>query len=186
LSCWRAGQNIELIETPPWIHALVSRMKSWFGSGRSTKSVGCIARPTAETMSAGSSASVTPPVRRVASSSAASRSATPSAQLLPRAAHPDRLAEVQIVAVRWREALARQVRAVDDHAVQGSDLRGDASSVVVEVVATVSVSSVDSAQHGRDADEYPHDHGGGSRTVAMDAGSGCAPAHTMVRARFGA
>ena len=128
-------------------------------------------------MSAGSSASVTPPVRRVASSSAgisvihavssrakivvtssgrSLRSQHPLArpavrerlgeqlveeqhldaalahqvdervELLARAAHPDDVVEQQLVAVRRRQPLVREVRAVDDDAAQRPDLRGDA------------------------------------------------------------
>ena len=48
----------------------MSRVNSWFGSGASTKSVGRSARPITVRMSSGSSCTVTPPVSRVASSSA--------------------------------------------------------------------------------------------------------------------
>jgi hypothetical protein len=58
-----------LIDTPPKIQALVSRMKSWFGSGGITKSVGCSAFFTTDAILSGSSLAVTPPTRRVASSS---------------------------------------------------------------------------------------------------------------------
>ena len=152
-------------------------MNSWFGSGLRTKSVGSSARPMAATMSAGSSASVTPPVRRVASSSAgisviqsvssrakivvtssgrSLRCEQPLArvavlerlgeqlveqqhldaalahqvdervELLAGAAHPDHVVEQQLVAVRRRQALVREVGPVDDHAAQRPDLGRDA------------------------------------------------------------
>ena len=48
----------------------MSRVNSWFGSGANTKSVGRSARPITVRMSSGNSCTVTPPVSRVASSSA--------------------------------------------------------------------------------------------------------------------
>jgi len=51
-------------------------------------------------------------------------------ELLPRPAHPDDVVEQQLVAVRRREPLVRQVGPVDDDAVQGPDLGGDAEGGV--------------------------------------------------------
>ena len=47
-------------------------------------------------------------------------------ELLPRAAHPDHVVEQQLVAVGRGQPLVREVRAVDDDAVQGPDLGCDA------------------------------------------------------------
>ena len=47
-------------------------------------------------------------------------------ELLAGPAHPDHVVEQQLVAVRRRQALVRQVRAVDDDAAQRPDLGGDA------------------------------------------------------------
>ena len=55
-------------DTPPYTHALVSRMNSWLGRGGRRKFVGRIARPITEMMSGGSSWTVTPPVSLDASS----------------------------------------------------------------------------------------------------------------------
>ena len=199
-------------------------------------------------MSAGSSASVTPPVRRVASSSAGisvihavssrgedrrdllraqlalqqplarrrgpasvsvssswnSSTSTPRVahqvdervELLARPAHPDHVVEQQLVAVGRRQALVREVGAVDDHAAQRPDLGGDAEAggggrgghgcsprgrIQLRTAAPPTKRSGLTASVRPRARRAAED---GSLTAAMNAGSGGGRGPTRMRARF--
>src|SRR6266702_1989033 len=70
----RAGNAIGLTETPPYIHAEVSRTNIWFGSGGSTKVAGLKLAPTSPSGVNGRSSPITPPIRERTSSGAGSES----------------------------------------------------------------------------------------------------------------